>query len=136
MGEVIAFLKGKGISKDDIIGDGVNKCIRYGELYTEYGEVVQKVVSLTNVPAERSLESKFGDVMIPSSGETAWDIAVASCILEDGVLLGGDMNVCDQVMKLTEFFWLTIFQTDQREILHVWHKVILLSISTPLISGV
>ncbi|HLB59526.1 MAG TPA: restriction endonuclease subunit S [Bdellovibrionota bacterium] len=93
MGEVIAFLKGKGISKDDIIGDGVNKCIRYGELYTEYGEVVQKVVSLTNVPAERSLESKFGDVMIPSSGETAWDIAVASCILEDGVLLGGDMNV-------------------------------------------
>ena len=56
-------------------------------------EVVQKVVSLTNVPAERSLESKFGDVMIPSSGETAWDIAVASCILEDGVLLGGDMNV-------------------------------------------
>ena len=37
--------------------------------------------------------SKQNDVIIPCSGETAIDIAVARCVPFDNVLLGGDMNV-------------------------------------------
>ena len=93
LGDVGKFLKGKGISKEDVVEGGDNKCIRYGELYTEYDEIVDDVVSRTNVSAGSSFLSKVGDLLVPSSGETAWDIATATAVLEDGVLLGSDMNV-------------------------------------------
>lgn len=93
LGCIVEFLRGKGISKDDIVNDGKNKCIRYGELYTEYNEVISAVKSKTNISKENSLLSKSGDVLIPSSGETAIDIATSSCLNEDEVLLGGDLNV-------------------------------------------
>lgn len=91
--EVANFLKGKDISKDDIFQDGKNKCIRYGELYTDYGEIIKKIKSRTNISECDSLLSKKNDVLVPSSGETALDIATFSFINEDNVLLGGDLNV-------------------------------------------
>ena len=93
LGEVATFLKGKGISKSDIVENGRNKCICYGELYTRYGEVIKEVKSKTNISKDESLLSKKGDVLIPSSGETALDIATVSCVKEDNILLGGDLNI-------------------------------------------
>jgi len=93
LAEVADFLKGKGISKEEISEDGINKCIRYGELYTEYKEIIKDVKSKTNVLKKDSLESEKDDVLIPSSGETALDIATTSCVRESGILLGGDLNV-------------------------------------------
>jgi len=40
LGDVARFSKGKGISKNDILESGENECIRYGELYTKYTEVI------------------------------------------------------------------------------------------------
>ena len=95
LGMNATFLKGKGISKSDIVEDGKNSCIRYGELYTEYNEVItkDKIVSKTNVEIKKSKLSIENDVLIPSSGETHLDIATASCIKVSGVILGGDLNV-------------------------------------------
>ncbi len=105
LGEVATFLKGAGISKDDVVDGGKNKCIRYGELYTYYDEIITKVKSSTNVSASDSLLSKKNDVLIPSSGETALDIATVSCLNEDGILLGGDLNVMRlQKNQSGEFF--------------------------------
>lgn len=87
------FYKGKGISKADIDQQGKTQCIRYGELYTHYKEVINSVISNTNLPESELFFSKKNDVIIPSSGETKWDIATASCILLDGIALGGDLNV-------------------------------------------
>lgn len=92
LGEVGNFLKGKGISKNDISNDGI-ECIRYGELYTTYNEVINKVVSKTNIELSELIFSEKNDVIIPSSGETALDIARASCILIDNIALGGDLNI-------------------------------------------
>lgn len=92
LGEVGNFLKGKGISKNDISNDGI-ECIRYGELYTTYNEVINKVVSRTNIELSELIFSEKNDVIIPSSGETALDIARASCILMDNIALGGDLNI-------------------------------------------
>lgn len=87
------FLKGKGISKADIVENGLTPCIRYGELYTHYGEVISKVISATNIEAQNLVLSKANDVLIPASGETQIDIATASCVLDDGIALSGDLNI-------------------------------------------
>ena len=93
LGEVSKFSKGKGISKSDIQEDGATECIRYGELYTHYGEVINEVKSKTNVDKATLVLSEQNDVIIPASGETQIDIATASCVLRPGVALGGDLNI-------------------------------------------
>ncbi|MEG2334200.1 restriction endonuclease subunit S, partial [Chryseobacterium sp.] len=93
LGEIATFSKGKGISKSDIEEDGITDCIRYGELYTHYGEVINCVKSKTNVNTSALVISEVNDVIIPASGETAIDIATASCVLKAGVALGGDLNI-------------------------------------------
>jgi hypothetical protein len=35
--------KGQGLSKKDVVKNGKNKCILYGELYTRYSEVIKEV---------------------------------------------------------------------------------------------
>ena len=92
LGEICDFYKGKGISKDDIFENGIF-CIRYGELYTTYSEKIDKIYSKTNLNTDELFLSKCNDIIIPCSGETAQDIAKASCVLLDGIALGGDLNV-------------------------------------------
>ncbi|WP_162143072.1 restriction endonuclease subunit S, partial [Pedobacter glucosidilyticus] len=93
MGEVAKFSKGKGISKSDITEDGMNDCIRYGELYTYYGEVIKEIKSKTNLQKSLLVLSEDNDVIIPASGESKIDIATASCVLKSGVALGSDLNI-------------------------------------------
>lgn len=97
LGDITKFSKGKLISKEDITDTGV-ECIRYGELYTTYNEVINKVVSKTNLDISTLVLSEKNDIIIPCSGETAIDIAKASCVTKSGVALGGDLNI----LKLNE----------------------------------
>ncbi len=98
LGEFSNFIKGKGISKSDIVSNGAVECIRYGELYTHYGTTITHVISSTDIPPSRLELSNKNDVIVPSSGETASDIATAACLRLDGVALGGDINIirCQQ----------------------------------------
>lgn len=90
--EKIEFLRGQGISKKDIIKDGKNKCIHYGEIYTLYQPIIKDVISKTNF--EGKILSKKGDVLIPATTTAdALGIAVARSINEDNVILGGDINI-------------------------------------------
>ena len=91
--EIADFSKGKGISKSEVDENGITECIRYGELYTIYGEVISEIKSKTNVPTENLVLSEANDVIIPASGETQIDIATASCVQKSGVALGGDLNI-------------------------------------------
>ena len=91
--DTTSFLKGKGVSKDDIADEGKTECIRYGELYTTYGELIKDVKSKTNLDIGNLLLSKINDVIIPSSGETNTDIATASCVQKADVALGGDLTI-------------------------------------------
>jgi type I restriction enzyme, S subunit len=93
MEDAAIFLKGKGISKSDISPTGKQPCIRYGELYTHYTEIINSVVSFTNIDTDDLILSEAYDVIIPSSGETREDIATASCVLREGIALGGDLNI-------------------------------------------
>ena len=93
LGKIAEISKGKGISKSDVVEGGRTPCVRYGELYTLYGEIIEIVKSRTNLSASDLVLSKAGDVIIPASGETKEDIATCACVVDDGVALGGDLNV-------------------------------------------
>lgn len=93
LGEIAKISKGKGISKSDISEGGVTPCIRYGELYTSYGEVIETVRSRTDLPVSSLVFSKAGDVIVPASGETKEDIATCACVVDEGVALGSDLNI-------------------------------------------
>lgn len=92
LNEIFEFKKGKGLSKDLLIATGKKKCILYGELYTKYSEIIKNVFSRTN--SSDGFLSKVGDILIPCSTTTnGIDLANAVALLEDDVLLGGDINV-------------------------------------------
>lgn len=93
LGKIATFSKGKGILKADIIENGTIECIRYGELYTTYGETIDEVKSRINIDKDDLVFSEANDVIIPASGETQIDIATASCVLRTGIALGGDLNI-------------------------------------------
>ncbi len=93
LGKIASFKKGKGISKGDINQNGINPCIRYGELYTDYDEVITHIKSFTNTDLKGMILSKINDVIIPSSGEDRFDIAQAACVQVSNVMLGGDLNI-------------------------------------------
>jgi len=90
--EVCSFHKGKGISKADISENGI-ECIRYGELYTTYNEIIKNIVSKTNCNIKDLILSNENDIILPSSGETAIDISTASCVINKKIALGGDINI-------------------------------------------
>ena len=93
LSKIAELSKGIGISKEQLSEDG-EPCILYGELYTKYkSEIIHKVISKTNIESSNLKRSKRNDVIIPCSGETAIDIAVARCVPFDNILLGGDLNI-------------------------------------------
>ena len=93
MGDIATLTKGSGISKDQRSATGT-PCILYGELYTTYkSEVINYVVSKTDISDKNLVRSCANDIIIPSSGETAIDISTARCVLSPDVLLGGDLNI-------------------------------------------
>lgn len=93
LGDIVTFSRGKGISKSDITKNGKNPCIHYGELYTKYGVIIDEINSFTDLELKDCVLSKANQVIMPASGETKIDIAIASCVLVDNVILGGDINI-------------------------------------------
>ena len=87
------FYSGNGLSWNDISDDGQEECILYGNLYTEYGMIADKIVYRTNSTIKNPVYSKFGDVLIPASDTTPTGLARATSIEKSGVLLGGDINI-------------------------------------------
>ena len=88
------FMKGRGISRDDVSWDGV-PCIRYGELYTLYETCVHTPISrATEMAAAHSLELETGDLLFTGSGETIEEIG--KCVAYIGTeraCAGGDIIV-------------------------------------------
>ena len=50
-------------------------------------------MSYTDKTTKNLFYSKINDVLIPCSGETALDIATSTCVLQDNIIIGGDLNV-------------------------------------------
>ena len=86
-----SFSTGHGYSKNDLRTVG-KPIILYGRLYTNYETIIRDVDTfVTEQP--NSILSKGGEIIIPSSGETAEDISVASMIAKAGIIIGGGLNI-------------------------------------------
>jgi len=121
--EKITFLRGQGISKKDIVENGKNKCIHYGEIYTLYQPTIKEIISRTNT--EGKILSKKGDVLVPSTTTAdALGIAVARSLNEDGVILGGDINIIRTENKyiLSDFLAYLISKSEVKNQLAVFAK--------------
>ena len=98
LGELCTFSKGHGYSKADI-RDAGTPLILYGRLYTQYESRIEEVDTFA-VEQDGSILSRGNEVIVPASGETAEDIAVASSVRRSGIILGGDLNVVTPTSKL------------------------------------
>jgi type I restriction enzyme S subunit len=98
LGELCTFSKGHGYSKADI-RDAGTPLILYGRLYTQYESRIEEVDTFA-VGQDGSMLSRGNEVIVPASGETAEDIAVASSVRRSGIILGGDLNVVTPTSKL------------------------------------
>lgn len=115
--EICSIHKGNGLAKGDIQKNGAYQCIVYGELFTTYDEVIELVESRTN--SNLGFESTYGDVLMPTATTTiALDLAKASALLVDKVLIGGDVLVLrpDKSKVLPEFLAYTLTHSHRREI--------------------
>ncbi|WP_145989877.1 restriction endonuclease subunit S [Trueperella bernardiae] len=91
LGEVCTFRKGQGYSKADVSDKGT-PILLYGRLYTHYQTCIRGIDTYADERAD-SVISRGGEVLVPASGESAEEIAVAASLDRPGVILGGDLNV-------------------------------------------
>lgn len=90
----IEWKRGNGLRKSDLDTDGKNKCVLYGELYTKHKEVLIDSDELSKTDKEGTVKSRAGDILIPGTSTAAKeDMLLAREIDEDGVSLGGDINI-------------------------------------------
>lgn len=88
----VEFLRGADLAKKDIVEGGKNPCIHYGELYTLYDPVIKDVISRTD--RDGRVLSVAGDVLVPATTTAdAMGIAIARSLNQDGVIIGGDINI-------------------------------------------
>jgi type I restriction enzyme S subunit len=92
LGDYAEFFKGKGLPKSDISLSGRFPCIHYGELFTTYGVIIEKIYSRTD-SIDGALLSDKNDVLMPTSDVTPYGLAKASCLGEGNVVIGGDTLV-------------------------------------------
>ena len=91
LGELAEFSKGQGYTKSDLRESGI-PIILYGRLYTKYQPIIREVDTFADATPQ-AVFSKGGEVILPSSGETAEDIAIAASVDKSGFLLGGGLNI-------------------------------------------
>ena len=95
LGEVGKFSKGNGITKSELVVEGV-PCVRYGELYTKHNFKIQNFYSfISNNNLGKYKLIKTNDLLFAGSGETREEIGkCASFNLHTEAYAGGDVIVC------------------------------------------
>lgn len=88
-----SFYYGHSCPKWSVTDDATIPCIRYGELYTKYGNKIDKVYSYTNMPSENLRFSKGTEVLIPRVGEDPMDYNHCTWLSLKDVAIGEMISV-------------------------------------------
>ena len=67
-------------------------------------ETVISTVDTFTAKKENSVISKGNEVIIPASGETAEDISRAAVVAEQGIIIGGDLNIVRPYEEIDSIF--------------------------------
>jgi len=89
------FLKGEGITKEEVFEDGDTECVRYGEIYTKYSISFDKCVSATRLSSQPSPQCfGHGDLLAVCTGELIEEIGkVVAYLGSSSCLAGGDIII-------------------------------------------
>lgn len=91
--DIFSFSTGKNIKQNEASPDYEIPCVRYGELYHMYGEVITKVINKTNLDKSELRFSKGTEILLPSAGEDPLDIGSASALKIPNVAIGRTINI-------------------------------------------
>ncbi|MBP3089120.1 restriction endonuclease subunit S [Corynebacterium sp. sy017] len=91
IGDIADFSKGTGLPKSIIGTNKKNKCIHYGELFTDYGARINKIKSTTEWTGKSF--SSNNDVLMPTSDVTPHGLAKASALTKPDIILGSDILI-------------------------------------------
>ena len=116
LGDLADFSKGSGYSKSDLTDSG-HPIILYGQLYTNYQTVINQVNTFVSND-NKAVKSQGDEVIVPASGETAEDIARASAVTIQGIIIGGDLNIIRTNSNINSVFLaLSISNGNQQKLL-------------------
>ena len=92
LGEVGEFKKGREVSKNNVIDDGL-PAMMYGDIYIKYNIKFDKVdFRISEETAKKSTAVYKGDLLFTCSGETALEIGKCVCYIGDEIIyIGGDI---------------------------------------------
>jgi type I restriction enzyme S subunit len=91
--DLFIFSAGKNIKQKEASPYFQTPCIRYGELYHMYNEVIFDVINKTNIDINELTFSKGNEILLPSAGEDPLDIGSASALTIKNVAIGRTINI-------------------------------------------
>ncbi|QFI40329.1 restriction endonuclease subunit S [Moritella marina ATCC 15381] len=91
--DIFVFSSGKNIKQKEASPEFNTPCVRYGELYHMYGEVITKTINRTNLDHSELTFSYGNEILLPSAGEDPFDIGSASALILKDVAIGRTINV-------------------------------------------
>ena len=91
--DIFLFSSGKNIKQAEASPEFETPCVRYGELYHMYNEVIYKIINRTNLAKSELLFSQGNEILLPSAGEDPLDIGSASALTLKDVAIGRTINV-------------------------------------------
>ena len=97
--------RGNGIKREEVRETGI-PCVRYGEIYTDYGISFEKTKSYTD---ENLITNKkyidYGDILFAITGESVEEIGKSTAYIgKEKCLVGGDILVIRSAEMLGLFF--------------------------------
>jgi len=91
--DIFIFTTGKNIKQNEASPEYETPCIRYGELYHMYNEIIYKIINKTNLNKSELIFSKGDEILLPSAGEDPLDIASASALTIANIAIGRTINI-------------------------------------------
>lgn len=91
--EIFIFSTGKNIKQNEASTEFETPCVRYGELYHMYNEVIKDIINKTNLDKSELIFSKGNEILLPSAGEDPMDIGSASALTIENVAIGRTINI-------------------------------------------
>ena len=102
IGDITTVTHGVGYTKSDLKDEGA-QIILYGRLYTAHKIIIDTVDTFAD-RLPNAVSSKGGEVIVPSSGETAEDIAIASVVRTPGIIISGGLNIIQPTEQFDSIF--------------------------------
>lgn len=90
---IFNFSTGRNIKQKEASPDFETPCVRYGELYHMYNEVIYEVINRTNLDRNDLLFSDGDEILLPSAGEDPLDIGSASALTLPDIAIGRTINI-------------------------------------------